>query len=123
MTNLMSRKLSCALRLLIDQKVFILKYNVNFVIKLTFKNVKSFICIIPIYYAYICVAYFVGRKEEYLLITNTRAQELKKILCKIPEEIDDRKKFLETIKCAIRSIKIQIIYQFTSTQFSFTMLS
>jgi len=41
------------------------------------------------------------RPEEPLRILDERASSLKKILSRIPDEIYDRKRFLETIKYAI----------------------
>lgn len=38
------------------------------------------------------------RPEEPLVVLNERSISLKKILSRIPDEIFDRKKFLETIK-------------------------
>jgi len=52
------------------------------------------------------------RPEEPLRILDERASSLKKILSRIPDEIYDRKRFLETIKyvisfvCSLASIEI-----------------
>ena len=44
------------------------------------------------------------RPEEPLRILDERASSLKKILSRIPDEIYDRKRFLETIKYTIHFI-------------------
>lgn len=45
------------------------------------------------------------RPEEPLMVLNERSISLKKILSRIPDEIFDRKKFLETIK-------YEVLYKF-----------
>jgi len=42
--------------------------------------------------------FLIARPEEALRLLNDRAVGLKKILSRIPDEIYDRKKFLDTIK-------------------------
>lgn len=49
-----------------------------------------------LHFFYLILEYFIKRSEFKEL--NLRAKQLKNILSKIPDEINDRKAFLETIK-------------------------
>jgi len=64
----------------------------------------------------ICVEDFQTlRPEEPLRVLDERASSLKKILSRIPDEIYDRKRFLETIKYTIVS---SVILYFSLADFS-----
>jgi len=57
------------------------------------------------------------RPEEPLRVLDERASSLKKILSRIPDEIYDRKRFLETIKYTVI-----FIYVFVSLDTAFIVL-
>lgn len=49
--------------------------------------------------------FIINRPEQHFLTLNDRSTNLKRILSRIPTEINDRKKFLETIKDIASAIK------------------
>lgn len=53
-----------------------------------------------------CTDLQISRPEEPLMVLNERSVNLKKILSRIPDEIFDRKKFLETIKDTASAIRL-----------------
>lgn len=51
------------------------------------------------------IEYRLNRTEDAFQDLNKKSSSLKRILSRIPDEISDRKTFLETIKLVIYSIK------------------
>lgn len=51
-----------------------------------------------VYLCFLVVEYRLNRSEDAFQELNKKSAALKKILSRIPDEINDRKKFLETIK-------------------------
>ena len=60
--------------------------------------------------------FLIERPEESLRLLNSRSVELKRILGRIPDEIFDRKKFLETIKYALHPL-ITVDHLFSTRSF------
>lgn len=55
------------------------------------------------------VEYRLGRSEDAFQELNKKSAALKKILSRIPDEITDRKTFLETIKYVMRQTQYFIL--------------
>lgn len=56
------------------------------------------VCLINIYFKFLGADLRLNRSEEAFQELNKKSTALKKILSRIPDEITDRKTFLETIK-------------------------
>lgn len=70
------------------------------------KRVDMSECMLRLEGSNTCTEFQIFRPEEPLMVLNERSISLKKILSRIPDEIFDRKKFLETIKDTASAIRL-----------------
>lgn len=64
----------------------------------TFRLIVYDLCFMLFFFSFLVIEYRLNRTEDAFQELNKKSAALKRILSRIPDEISDRRTFLETIK-------------------------